>query len=208
MSAVGHCEGSRTSESHHASGSPPASEVPHTTSSANSCESHDDHWHCPPGVSESTYPPEPPTTSSTSPAVGPTLPPGDQECEIHNDRWHCPPGVPEPTHLPTPSASEDTTSTQGSGHCEPHGDHRHCQEGSAEPTAPPATPSTAPEEGPGPACESHGDCWHCPSGAALPSGSPGGSTAPTPIVLEGSASRFALFYTSIFGFMVVSPFLV
>ncbi|KFA76589.1 hypothetical protein S40288_09310 [Stachybotrys chartarum IBT 40288] len=245
-----HCEGPRTSESPHTSGSTPASEVPHTTSSGNNCEAHDDHWHCPPGVPEPTYPPGPPTTSSTSPAVGPTSPPGDQECEIHNDHWHCPPDVPEPSHFTTPSASEGTTSTESDGHCEAHGDHWHCPPGVAEPTqSPPSFPSshisastapspTLPTSAPVPTstddpvegvCEPHGDHWHCPSGVpdpisppsslrgastdassdvVLPSGTPGGSTAPTPIVVEGSASRSALLSTSIFCFMAVALFLV
>ncbi|KAF1918261.1 hypothetical protein BDU57DRAFT_586715 [Ampelomyces quisqualis] len=63
--------------------------------SASTCEPHNDHWHCPSGVSK---PATPPAVAST--------------CSPHGDHWHCPSGVAKPATPPAQSAS--TTGASGS----------------------------------------------------------------------------------------------
>jgi hypothetical protein len=72
------------------------------------CEPHDDHWHCPPGVPEPTTPPAATATEEDDHEATATT------CEPHDDHWHCPSGVPEPTSPPGTSASMTSSFTPNS----------------------------------------------------------------------------------------------
>ncbi|KAI9146887.1 hypothetical protein HJFPF1_13457 [Paramyrothecium foliicola] len=160
-----HCDGPRTSDGQHTTA--PADEE---------CEAHDDHWHCPPGVSEPTTVPGQPSSTFTPPTLESTSQPIEEECEAHDDHWHCPPGAPEPTSLPkqgpTASAPPAIASTTQAidEECGAHNGHWHCPPGVPEPTSLP--PADAPEQTSSDLhsseCEAGGDRWRCSSRIAKP----------------------------------------
>lgn len=180
-----------------------ATSAPTSAAPTGTCEPHDDHWHCPPGVPEPSFPPPQPsgeptgTTATTGPAPSQTGDhdhDDDEECTAHDDHWHCPPGVEEPPFPPGggPGDEDDHDHDHGHDHdgegeeCTAHDDHWHCPPGVEEPSYPPGGEpggdhdhdhdhdhDNDAEEG---ECTAHDDHWHCPPGVSEPSTPP----APAP----------------------------
>ncbi|KAG6123314.1 hypothetical protein E4U13_007748 [Claviceps humidiphila] len=77
----------------------------HHHDTSKGCTPHNDHWHCPSGVSAPTTPPAQ-TQSGTKPSASSASSDGnhhgtDKECTPHEDHWHCPSGVLAPSTPPT-----------------------------------------------------------------------------------------------------------
>ncbi|KID79553.1 hypothetical protein MBR_00865, partial [Metarhizium brunneum ARSEF 3297] len=98
----GHCEPTSTAA------------VVSTQSAAGTCTPHNDHWHCPSGVSKPATPPAQTQSSASASSTGghdhDDHDHGDgKECTPHNDHWHCPSGVSSPTYPPTAVSTRSTT---------------------------------------------------------------------------------------------------
>ncbi|KZZ95889.1 hypothetical protein AAL_04185 [Moelleriella libera RCEF 2490] len=84
-----------------------------SASAAKSCTPHNDHWHCPSGVSKPATPPAQTQTGAKPTASGDDHDHHgtDKECTPHNDHWHCPPGVSSPTLPPSAAATASKSSS-------------------------------------------------------------------------------------------------
>ncbi|KAG6039944.1 hypothetical protein E4U19_002239 [Claviceps sp. Clav32 group G5] len=85
----------------------------HHHDTSKECTPHNDHWHCPSGVSKPATPPaqtQSGTKPSASSASGNDNHHGtDKECTPHEDHWHCPSGVLAPSTPPTAGMTTPAT---------------------------------------------------------------------------------------------------
>ncbi|KAG6290694.1 hypothetical protein E4U46_001632 [Claviceps purpurea] len=72
----------------------------HHRDAGKECTPHNDHWHCPSGVSAPATPPAQ-TQSGAKPSASSASNDGNHQCTPHEDHWHCPSGVLAPSTPPT-----------------------------------------------------------------------------------------------------------